>query len=88
MAQTTRRIKTSSRQIDDIEVLSERLGSLQTINKASEESYEQSDKEISIILAPVIINNNGQATILKSMVLDPGWFNRDRMKFEDWQRGI
>jgi len=24
----------------------------------------------------------------KSMVLDPGWFNRDRTKFEDWWRGI
>ena len=22
------------------------------------------------------------------MVLDPGWFDSDRMKFEDWWRGI
>ena len=29
---------------------------------------------------------NVQAQLPKSMVLDPGWFDRDRMKFEDWWR--
>ena len=24
----------------------------------------------------------------RSIVLDPGWFNRDQTKFKDWQRGI
>jgi len=24
----------------------------------------------------------------KNMILDPEWFNRDRMKFEDWWRGM
>jgi len=24
----------------------------------------------------------------KNMVLDPGWFDRDRTKFEDWWRGM
>ena len=24
----------------------------------------------------------------KNMVPDPGWFDRDRSKFEDWWRGI
>ena len=28
--------------------------------------------------------NNVQAGLLKNMVLDPGWFNRNRTKFEDW----
>ena len=26
--------------------------------------------------------------ILKNIVLDLGWFDGDRMKFEDWWRGI
>ena len=26
--------------------------------------------------------------MLKSMVLDPEWFDRDQMKFKDWWRGI
>ena len=30
----------------------------------------------------------GQAGLPKSMVPDPEWFNSDRMKFEDWWRGI
>ena len=39
--------------------------------------------------APVLaINKNVQAVMPKSMVSDPGWFNRDQMKFEDWWRGI
>jgi len=32
--------------------------------------------------------NNRQAGMPKSMVPDPGWFDRDKMKFEDWWRGI
>jgi len=39
-------------------------------NKALEE-YEQTDTEMLEVLAPVIINNNLQAIILKSMVLNP-----------------
>jgi len=37
---------------------------------------------------PVPTINNGQAAMPKSMVLDPGWFDGDRMKFEDWWREI
>ena len=39
-------------------------------------------------IAPVLVNqNNEQAELLKNMVLDPGQFNRNRMKFEDqWRR--
>ena len=72
--------------MDNIETLPERLGSLQIMNKASEETYEWLDEEISV--APVMMNNNIQATMPKSMVPDPKWFNGDRMKFEDWWRGI
>jgi len=76
-----RRTKISSRRTDDIDVLLERLGSLQITNKASEE-YKQSDTEI--LTAPAPTMNNEQTTMLKSMVPDPGWFNRNRTKFEDW----
>ena len=72
-----------SSRTDNIEVLSERLGSLQIMNKASEETYKQSDKEMSVAPAPAMTNNNGQAVMLKSMVPDPGWFDEDRTKFEN-----
>jgi len=39
---------------------------------------------MSEIPAPVTVNNNTQATMPKSMVPDPGWFDRDQTKFEDW----
>jgi len=37
-------------------------------------------------VAPVLAmtNNNKQAVIPKNMVPDPGWFDGDRTKFEDW----
>ena len=73
--------------MDNIEVLSEWLRSLWIENEASEE-YKQTDTEMSEVSAPVIVNDNTQAIMLKSMVLSPGWFNRDQMKFEDWWRGI
>ena len=37
---------------------------------------------------PAPMNENIQITMTKSMVLDPGWFDGDQMKFEDWWRGI
>ena len=43
---------------------------------------------MSVASIPAMTNNNRQAIIPKSMVLDPEWFDRDRMKFEDWWRGI
>ena len=33
-------------------------------------------------------NMSKQAIMPKNMVLDSGWFDRDQMIFEDWQRGI
>jgi len=33
--------------------------------------------------APAPMMNNKQATMPKSIVLDPGWFNGDKMKFKD-----
>jgi len=39
-------------------------------------------------LAAVGISENIQAGMPKNMVLDPGWFNSDQTKFEDWWGGI
>jgi len=36
----------------------------------------------------VIGQENGQAGLLKNMVPDPGWFDGDQTKFEDWWRKI
>jgi len=39
-----------------------------------------------IALVPVV--QNKQAVMLKSIVLDLGWFNGNRTKFEHWWRRI
>ena len=66
----------------------ERLGFLQIINKALEETYKQSDEEISVAPVPATTNNNKQAVMPKNIVLDSGWFDSDQTKFEDWWREI
>ena len=38
--------------------------------------------------AATVASENVQAGLPKSMVLDPGWFDGDWSKFEDWWRGI
>ena len=76
----------SSRRTNDIEALSERLGSLQ-INEEASTNDKQTDTEMSTAPAatPVV---NESAGMPRSMVPDPGWFDGDRTKFEDWWRGI
>ena len=60
--------------------MSEQPGSLQINEEAS--SNKQTDTEMST--APVVTSAvNKLAGIPKSMVLDPGWFDSDRTKFED-----
>ena len=39
---------------------------------------------MSIALVLVTINMNKQTVMPKNIVPDPGWFDRDRIKFEDW----
>ena len=82
--------KTSSRRTDDVEALSMRLGSLQINEETSTDEYEQTDTEMSTAPVPMAIeiSGNGSAGLPKSMVLDPGWFDGDQSKFEDWWRGI
>ena len=47
---------------------------------------EQTDTEISTApaLMAVISQENVQAELSKNMVPDPGWFDGDQSKFEDW----
>ena len=79
---------------DNIEVLSEVLGSLRitkeyilegniTIKLAIQET-----KEMLTVPVLAIYNRTEQVVMLKSMVSDPEWFDGDQTKFEDWWRGI
>ena len=52
------------------------------------EEYEQTDTEMSVAPAAAAAIENVQAGVPKSMVPDPGWFDGDWSKFEDWWRGI
>ena len=74
--------------MNNIETLLERLGFLKIMNKASSEINKQTDKEVSIAPVLAMMNNNVQAVIPKSIVLDPGQFDGNRTKFEDWWREI
>ena len=77
--------------MNDIEALSEQLGSLQINEEASTSKYEQTVTEISVAqqaTAAAAVSENVQTGLPKNMVLDPGWFNGDQSKFEDWWRGI
>ena len=67
----------------------EQLGSLQIIEEASSD-YEQMNTEMLAVPVPAsaAISENVQAGMPKNMVLDPGWFDGDQTKFEDWWRGI
>jgi len=69
--------------------LSEQLGSLQITEEASSD-YKRTDTKMSVVPAPAptTSNENVQAVMPKNIVLDPGWFDGDQMKFKDWWRGI
>ena len=73
----------SSRRTNDIEALSEQLGSLKITEEALE--YEQIDTEMSTVPASTV---NKPAEMPRNMVPDPGWFDGDQTKFKDWWRGI
>jgi len=75
--------------IDTIEVLEEILGSLRITednisNRSTEPATPETDKMLTAS-APAVYNENVPT---KTMVPDPGWFNRDRTKFKDWWKGI
>jgi len=64
---------------------------LQINEEASMSEYEQTDTEMSEAqqaTAAAAVSENVQAGLPKNMVPDPGWFDGDWSKFEDWWRGI
>jgi len=83
-----RRTTTSFRQTNNIEALSEQLRFLQITHEASND--KQTDTKMSVVPEPMAVTSqeNVQAGLLKNIVPDPGWFDGDRMKFEDWWREI
>jgi len=72
---------------DAIEELEGILRSLRiTEDNVSNKSIEPATpeiKEMSTVPAPAGYNENILITMPKSMVSGPGWFDGDRMKFED-----
>ena len=78
--------RTDQCQEHEIKVLSEWLGSLRiTKENALERTTEYTDN---MLTALAVYNEIAHVIMLKSMVPDPGWFNGDQMKFEDWWREI
>ena len=67
--------------MNDIKALSERLGFLKISEEEASSEYKQI--ETKMLTAPVATNENVQAGMPKRMVADPGWFDRDQMKFKD-----
>jgi len=63
---------------------------LQINEEALTDKYEQTDTEMSIAPATTaaVVSKNIQAGLPKNIVPDPGWFDGDQSKFEDWWRGI
>jgi len=64
---------------------------LQINEEASTSEYEQTDTEMLVAQPATVaaaVSENVQAELPKNMILDPGWFDGDRSKFEDWWRGI
>ena len=71
--------------MNDIEALLERLGFVQITEKASSE-YKQLETD-GMSNAPALVvatNENIQIGMPKNMALDPGWFDGNQTKFEDW----
>jgi len=69
--------------MNNIKTLSEQLGSLQITEEASND-YKQMDTEMSEVPVPAVVSENVQTGIPKNIILDPGWFDGDQIKFEDW----
>ena len=63
---------------------------MQINKKASTDEYKPTDTKMSVAPATIAaaVSENVQAGLLKNMVPDPGWFDSDQSKFEDWWRGI
>ena len=81
--------KTAEQNTNAIEELEEILGSLRITednvsNRSTELAIPETDK-MSTVPTPATYNENIPT---KTMVPDPGWFDRDRTKFKDWWKVI
>jgi len=84
-----RTAKTAGQNIDAIEALEEILGLLRITednmsNRSTKPATPKTDRmsaALALVPAPVVYN---KSTPTKTMVLDLGWFDGDRTKFEDW----
>jgi len=84
-----RTAKMAGQNVDTIEALEEILGSLRITkdnisNKSTKLVIPETDR-MSAAPAPVVYN---ESIPIKTMVPDPGWFDGNRTKFEDWWREI
>jgi len=77
--------------VDAIEALEEILGSLRitkdnVLNRSTKPTTPETNRMLAAPApAPVVYN---ESVPTKTMVPDPGWFDGDRTKFEDWWREI
>ena len=55
---------------------------MQITNEALRRTIEYTNKILTVLVP--IQENNGQARVLKNIVLNPGWFDEDRTKFKNW----
>ena len=77
--------KMAGQSVDAIEVLEEILGSLRITednvsNRSTKLATPETDK-MSTAPVPAVYN---ESVPTKTMVPDPGWFDGNRTKFEDW----
>ena len=75
-------------QENNIEALSEQLGLLRITEEDILKETTDIETTDKILTAPVLVVYNEQAVMPKSMVPDLGWFNMNRIKFEDQQGEI
>ena len=79
----------SSRRINNIEILSEQLESLQITKETSSKYKQMETEEMSTAPAPAVtVNENRQVEMLKNMIPDLEWFDSNQTKFKDWWRGM
>ena len=59
---------------------------MQINEEASTSEYEQTDTEMLVAqaTAAAAVSENIQVELPKNMVPDPGWFDGNQSKFEDW----
>jgi len=77
--------KMAGHNTDIIKELEEILGSLRiTEDKVSNRSTKPATPETDEMLTELASAVHNENVLTKTIVPDPGWFDENRMKFEDW----